>query len=76
MKTCEHCRAPIHIETATFTEFTCGAGFEIAGTELQTRECDEATRAQRAQHAKDLEADDEINRRRMGRHFESQHWGT
>ncbi len=27
-------------------------------------------------HAKDLEADDEINRRRMGRHFESQHWGA
>ena len=47
MKTCEHCRAPIHIETATFTEFTCGAGFEILGTELQTWECDEATRAQR-----------------------------
>ena len=47
MKTCEHCRAPIHIETATFTEFTCGAGFEVVGTELQTWECDEANRAQR-----------------------------
>jgi len=46
MKTCEHCHAPIRIETATFTEFTCGAGFEV-GTELQTWECDEATRAQR-----------------------------
>ena len=76
MKTCEHCHAPIHIETATFTEFTCGAGFEIAGTELQTWECDEATRAQRAQHAQDLATDDEINRRRMGRYFEPQHWGA
>jgi len=46
VKTCEHCHAPIRIETATFTEFTCGAGFEV-GTELQTWECDEATRAQR-----------------------------
>jgi len=46
MKTCEHCHAPIRIETATFTEFTCGAGFEV-GTELQTWECDEANRAQR-----------------------------
>ncbi len=76
MKTCEHCNAPIHIETATFTEFTCGAGFEIAEDGVQYWECDEATRAQRAQHAQDLADDDEINRRRMGRHFESQHLGT
>ncbi len=27
-------------------------------------------------HREDLAVDDEINRRRMGRHFESQHWGT
>ncbi len=74
MKTCEHCNAPIHIETATFTEFTCGAGFYSESGD--TWECDEATRAQRVQHAQDLEVDDEINRRRMGRHFESQHWGT
>jgi len=47
VKICEHCHAPIHIETAMFTEFTCGAGFEVAGTELQTWECDEANRAQR-----------------------------
>lgn len=47
MKTCEHCHAPIHHETATFTEYTCGSGFEIVGNELQTWECDEATRAQR-----------------------------
>jgi len=47
VKICEHCHAPIHIETATFTEFTCGSGFEILGTELQTWECDEATMAQR-----------------------------
>lgn len=26
-------------------------------------------------HREDLAVDDEINRRRMGRHFESQHWG-
>lgn len=27
-------------------------------------------------HREDLAVDDEINRRCMGRHFESQHWGT
>ena len=45
MKTCEHCHAPIHIETATVTEFTCGAGFYAESGEAW--ECDEATRAQR-----------------------------
>lgn len=49
MKTCPHCHAPIQHETATFTEFRCGAGFEIVGAELQTWECDEATRAQRVE---------------------------
>ena len=45
MKTCPHCHAPIQIETAAFTEFSCGAGFYSETGE--TWECDEATRAQR-----------------------------
>lgn len=47
MKRCPHCYAPIRYETSAFTEYTCGAGFEIVETELQTWECDEANRAQR-----------------------------
>ena len=44
-KTCPHCNAPIQIETATFTEFKCGAGFYTDSGD--NWECDEATRAQR-----------------------------
>ena len=43
--TCPHCHAPIQIETATFTEFRCGAGFYTESG--YNWECDEATRAQR-----------------------------
>lgn len=43
--TCPHCNAPIQIETATFTEFRCGAGFYSESGDHW--ECDESTRAQR-----------------------------
>lgn len=33
------------------------------------------TREEIQRHNDDLAVDDEINRRRMGRHFEPEHWG-
>lgn len=34
------------------------------------------TREEIQRHNEDMKVDDEINLRRMGWHFESQHWGT
>lgn len=68
---CPHCQSPIRIETAQFTEFTCGAGFEHAPEGIQHWECAEGKR----QSVEDLDVDDEINRRREHRHFEPDHFG-
>ena len=71
MNTCQHCKSPIRHETAQFTEFACGAGFEHALEGIQRLECAEWQR----QHAEDLAVDDEINRRREHQHFEPDHFG-
>lgn len=53
--TCPHCQSPIQIETATFTEFRCGAGFYPESG--NTWECEEATRAQRIEDSDDSKED-------------------
>lgn len=68
---CPHCQSPIQTQTAQFTEFTCGAGFEHAPGGIQHWECAKGQR----HHAEDLAVDDEINRRREHRHFEPDHFG-
>lgn len=70
MKTCPACASPIVTEAATFRDYDCGSSWTDGIGFKRSHECEER------QHAKDLADDDEINRRRMGRHFESQHWGT
>jgi hypothetical protein len=67
---CPHCATQIVTETATFRDYGCGSSWaEGVGFEASA-EC------VNRQDQRDAEADDEINRRRMGRHFESQHLGT
>lgn len=70
MKTCPHCLSSIVTKTATFRDYECGSSWTEGIWLDRSHECEER------QHAQDVEADDEINRRRMGRHFEPQHWGT
>lgn len=67
MKTCPHCGCRVE------SPFPWQPDIIIHDIE-ECRIRDEREAAKR--HAQDLEADDEINRRRMGRHFESQHWGS
>jgi len=70
MKTCPNCHAPIVTEAASFRDYGCGSSWAEGEGVNYSNECiDRATR-------QSLAEDDEINRRRMGRHFESQHWGT
>lgn len=66
MKNCPHCQSLIKIETAQFTEFTCGAGFEHAPEGVQHWECAAAFR----QHVEDIAVDDAVNDIRRERHFE------
>lgn len=70
MNTRPHCLSSIVTETATFRDYECGSSW-TEGLGL-----DRSQERESRHHAQDVEADDEINRRRMARHFESQHWGT
>lgn len=67
MNTCPHCQS----EDNTGVSFLCGT-MVVGDLVMQSEKCRQAC----IRHAEDLAVDDEINLRLMGRHFQSQHWGS